>query len=157
LTNEATASFVTGENFGRLHSRFLVDASRSSGVGVFSGSRQSIEVIESTYAITYSIAALASIGHENINYGGNPPTRIDDIVWGVGAQFTPTPDLSLTINYGQRNGVTSPSASLLYNVTGRTSLSLSYSESISTTAQNISNNLAVSSVNSLGQTIDTRT
>src|SRR5206468_6271732 len=27
LTHEITASFVTGENFGRLHSRFLVDAS----------------------------------------------------------------------------------------------------------------------------------
>ena len=148
---------MTGENFGRLHSRFLVDASKSSGAGVFSGSRQSIEVIDSSYAITYSIAALASIGHENLDYGGNPPTRIDDIVWSIGTQFTPSPDLSLTVSYGQRNGVTSPFASLLYNVTGRTSLSLSYSESIATTAQNIANNLAVSTVNSFGQTIDSRT
>ena len=157
LTNEATASFVTGENFGRLHSHLLLDASRTSGTGVFSGSRQTVEVIDSSYAITYSLSALASIGHENLNYGGNPPTRIDDIIWGVGAQFAPTPDLSLTVNYGHRNGTTSPTASLIYNVTGRTTLSVNYSESINTTAQNISNNLAVSSVNSLGQIIDTRT
>ncbi|TMJ83476.1 MAG: hypothetical protein E6G79_11370 [Alphaproteobacteria bacterium] len=108
LTNEATASFVTGENFGRLHSHLLLDASRTSGTGVFSGSRQTVEVIDSSYAITYSLSALASIGHENLNYGGNPPTRIDDIIWGVGAQFAPTPDLSLTVNYGHRNGTTSP-------------------------------------------------
>src|SRR5205814_47821 len=42
-------------------------------------------------------------------------------------------------------------------ITGRTSLSVSYSESISTTLQNISNNLALTTVNSLGQTVDART
>ncbi|MBV9183066.1 MAG: outer membrane beta-barrel protein [Acidobacteria bacterium] len=157
LTNEVTASFLTGENFGRYQGHLVLDANRSSGTGVFSGSRQTTEVLDSSYAITYSIKALASIGHEDINYGGNPPTRIDDIVWGVGAQFTPSPDLNLTVNYGHRNGVTSPTATLNYNVTGRTSLSVSYSESIYTTAQNITNNLAISSVNSLGQLIDART
>ena len=157
LTNEVTASYVTGENFGRLQSRLLLDAARSSGTGVFSGSRQTIEVIDSSYAITYRLSALASIGHEDINYGGNPPTRIDDIIWSVGAQFTPSPDLSLTTSYGHRNGTTSPTASLIYNITGRTTVSVSYSESIYTTAQNIANNLAISTVNSLGQTIDSRT
>jgi len=157
LTNEVTGSFSTGENFGRLQSRLLLDAVRSSGSGVFSGSRQTTEVIDSTYAITYRLAALASIGHENINYGGNAQTRIDDLIWSVGAQFTPSPDLSLTASYGHRNGTTSPTASLIYNITGRTTLSISYSESIYTTAQNIANNLAISSVNSLGQIIDSRT
>jgi hypothetical protein len=46
LTNEVSASFTTGEDFGRLHSRFLVDANRTSGTGVFSGSRQTVEVVD---------------------------------------------------------------------------------------------------------------
>jgi uncharacterized protein (PEP-CTERM system associated) len=157
LTNEATASFSTGDNFGRFQARLLLDAAQSSGTGVFNGSSQTVELIDMGYAVTRAITATGTIGHEQLRFGGIPATRIDDLVWSVGARVTPSPDATLALSYGHRNGVTAPSASLIYNLTGRTTLSVSYSESISTAAQNIANNLSISDVNQFGQTIDSRT
>src|SRR5206468_13020533 len=141
-TNEVTAVFLTGENLGRLQSRVLLDAAQSSGNGVNQGN-QLIGTIESAYAVTGRIAALTTIGHEQLNFGGLPPTHIDDLVWGLGTKLTPKPDSTIVISYGHRNGVTAPYASILYNITARTSLSASYSEGLSTVNQDIANNLAI--------------
>jgi uncharacterized protein (PEP-CTERM system associated) len=157
LINEGSASFVTGETFGRFQARFLLDAAQSSGTGVFNNASQTVEVVDTGYRIDHSVTALASIGHENLRFSGFPPVRIDDAIWGVGAQFTPSPDLTLIVNYGHRNGTTAPSASLNYNITGRTTLSASYSEGISTITQDIANNLAISDINASGQIVDSRT
>lgn len=154
VTNEVTAAFATGENLGRLQSRFLLDAGQSSGTVA---SNQLIGTIDSGYAITERITALATIGHEQIHFGGAPPTNIDDLVWGMGAQLTPNPDATIVLSYGHRNGFSSPNISLMYKVTARMSLSATYSEGLSTIAQEIANNLAVSDVNQFGQTVDTRT
>jgi uncharacterized protein (PEP-CTERM system associated) len=156
-TNEATASFLTGENLGRLQSRITLDAAQSSGTGALTQSDQLIGIVDSAYAITQRIAALATIGHEQINFSGLPPTHIDDLVWGVGTKLTPNPDATLVLSYGHRNGFSAPNASLSYNLTARTSLSASYTEGLNTVSQDIANNLAVSDLNQLGQTVDSRT
>lgn len=154
-TNEATAVFLTGENLGRLQSRVLLDAAQSSGAGVNQGD-QLIGTIESAYAITGRIAALATIGHEQLNFGGLPPTHIDGIVYGFGTKLTPNPDSTIIVSYGRRNGITAPYMSLLYNITARTTLSASYTAGLSTVNQDIANNLALSDINQAGQTVDVR-
>src|SRR4029434_9462410 len=83
LINEAAASFITGENLGRFQARFLVDAAQSSGTGGFYDSRQTIELIDTGYAINRSITALASIGHEDLRFNGFPPVHINDMIWGA--------------------------------------------------------------------------
>jgi hypothetical protein len=108
LTNEATASFVTGENFGRFQARLLLDAAQSSGTGVFNDSSQTVELIDTGYRIARAITAIGTIGHEQLRFSGIPPIRTDDLVWGVGARLTPSPDATLVLNYGHRNGVTAP-------------------------------------------------
>jgi uncharacterized protein (PEP-CTERM system associated) len=155
-TNEATAVFVTGENLGRMQSRVLLDAAQSSGIGANQGN-QLIGTIDSAYAVTERIAALATIGHEQLNFGGLPRTHIDGLVWGLGTKLTPNPDSTIVVSYGRRNGVTAPYASLLYNITARTTLSASYTAGLSTVNQEIANNLAVSDINQAGQTLDVRT
>jgi len=153
-TNEATAVFLTGENFGRLQSRVLLDAAESSGT---TPSNQLVGTIDSAYAVTQRIAALGTIGYERLQFGSIPPTRIEELVWGIGGRFTPNPDLTLVLSYGRRNGFTAPYASFSYNVTARTSVSATYSEGLTTVAQELANNLAVSDLNPAGQTVDTRT
>src|SRR5207248_8214098 len=130
---------------------------QSSGSGVFNNANQAIAIIDSAYAITYRIAALGTIGHKNIHFGGFPPTTIDDVVWGLGVSLTPSPDATLVLSYGHRNGVTAPYASLVYNVTPRTTVSVTYSEGLSTVNQDLASNLALSQLTPLGQTVDTRT
>ena len=155
-TNEATAAFVTGEEFGRFASRLLVDIAQSSGGGV-NDANQKVAIADSAYAITHRIAALGTIGYEELHFGGFPPTSIKDPVWGLGARLTPVPDADIVLSYGHRNGVTAPYASLIYNLTPRTNLSANYTESITTVSQEIASNLAISDLNPVGQTVDSRT
>ena len=61
------------------------------------------------------------------------------------------------LKYGHRNGVTAPYASLVYNLTPRTNLSANYTEGITTVSQEIAGNLAISDLNPVGQTVDSRT
>jgi uncharacterized protein (PEP-CTERM system associated) len=154
ITNEATASFLTGENFGPFQARLLLDAAESSGANA---SNQTIGVVDTGYAVTRTVTVLATIGHERLHFGGFPPTNIDDLVWGFGGRLTPSPDTTVVLSYGHRNGVTAPSASLIYNLTARTTLSASYSEGLSTVTQDIANNLSVSDLDQRGQTVDIRT
>lgn len=155
-TNEATAAFFTGENFGPLSSRLLFDAAQSTGVGV-NNANQRLTIVDSAYAINRRIAVLGTIGHENLHFGGFPVTAIDDVVWGIGLNLKPVPDATITASYGHRNGVTAPYLAIVYPLSARTTLSATYSEGLSTTAQDVANNLAVSNVNAAGQLIDTRT
>ena len=157
LTNEATATFQTGQDFGPLSSRFSLDDAQSSGTGVLSGSRQETEVVDSTYALTQRISLLASIGHEDLDYGGIPPTRIDDLIWSGGVQLTPSQGTMISASYGHRNGITSPTVLIVYSPSPRTTLTASYTSTLSTTAQEIGNNLAVSGVNANGQLINQTT
>jgi uncharacterized protein (PEP-CTERM system associated) len=154
LTNEATAAFFTGENFGRYEGRLLLDAAQSNGTGGVNHADQNVALVESAYAITHNIAALGTIGYEQIHFGGVPPTQINDVVWGLGTRLTPSAEVTLVLSYGRRNGVTSPFASLIYNIAARTTLSASYSEGLSTVDQQIANDLAISDLNQQGQTIN---
>lgn len=156
LTNEGTAAFQTGEDFGPFSSRVVLDTAQSSGTGTLQAS-QTIGVADSAYALTQRVFALASLGYEHLRFGGLPPTRIDDAVWGIGARLTPRRDARITALYGHRNGVTAPYLSIQYPVTARTTLTASYSEGLSTTSQDIADALAVSAANQAGQTVDART
>ena len=156
-TNEATAVFLTGDNLGRrLQSRLFLDAAQSSGTGVNQGN-QLIGTIESAYSVTPRLAALTTIGHEQLSFGGFPPTHIDGVVYGIGARFTPDPDSTIVLSYGRRNGITAPYATILYDITPRTTLSASYTAGLSTVNQEIANSLALSDVNQSGQAVDLRT
>ena len=86
-TNEATAVFLTGENFGRLQSRLLLDAAESSGT---TPSNQLVGTIDSAYAVTQRIAALGTIGYEHLQFGSIPPTASKSWSGGLAAGSPPT-------------------------------------------------------------------
>jgi uncharacterized protein (PEP-CTERM system associated) len=156
-SNEGTASFNTGEKFGPYEGRLLLDAAQSSGTGVLNQASSRVATLDSAYALTPRIAPLLTIGYEQLQFSGFPPTRIDDVVWGFGARLKPSPNATFTVRYGHANGITSPEVEILYNVTARTSLSASYSENLSTITQQIASNLAVSLLDQDHQPIDSRT
>jgi uncharacterized protein (PEP-CTERM system associated) len=158
LTNEGTAAFLTGENFGRFASRIVLDAARQSGTGATFRASQTIAVDDSSFAVTRRIFPLASLGYENIRYSGIPPIRHVDAIWGIGLRLVPLPNASLTALYGHRYGVTAPYVAFSYAVTPRTSVAVTYSEALTTTAEQIADNLAVSAASpALHMIVDTRT
>jgi uncharacterized protein (PEP-CTERM system associated) len=159
LTNEGTAAFLTGEDFGRFASRVVLDAARQSGTGIgVLRASQTIFVDDSAYALTPRIFPLASLGYENIRYSSIPPFLATDAIWGIGIRLAPRPNANLTALYGHRDGVTAPYFALSYAVTPRTSVSVTYSEALTTTAEQIADNLAVSAASpALHLIVDTRT
>jgi len=156
-TNEATAAFLTGERLGPFIARLTLDDAQSTGTGIFNGANQQIAVVDSAYAVTGRFALLATLGHEDINFGGIPPTHIDDLIWAGGVQYTPSLNSSISLSYGHRDGITAPAVSIVYNATARTVLTANYTTGLSNTAQDLANNLAVSGINAEGQLVDTRT
>lgn len=156
-TNEETATFVTGQDFGPYEGRLLLDTSTSTGSGALTAASQTIASLDSAYELTRRIAPLATIGHEQIQFDGVPPVRINDLIWGLGVRLTPSPDTTITLRYGHASGITSPNIAASFNITPRTSITMTYSENLTTIGQLIANNLAVSDLDQNQQVIDSRT
>ena len=156
ITNEATATFITGSYFHRFTSRVLLDTSRSTGTGALNNTRQSRAIVATEYPLVRAISALTTLGYEDLRFGGVPAVGINDAVWGIGARFAPTPDRNLIVLFGRHDGITSPYAALNYAITPLTRVTADYSDSLNTFSQDIEQNLALSN-NLAGQTVDART
>lgn len=157
ITNEEFAEFRTGENFGRLRDIVRADATQNSGQGVLNGSTENYFTNDVEYALNRRITALGQFGYENLRYSGQPPTRISDAIWRVGARLTPNPDSTITVSYGHYQGFNSPFVEAVYAVTARTRLFGSYVETLQTQQQALQNALAGTTFNTVGAPISTTT
>jgi uncharacterized protein (PEP-CTERM system associated) len=156
-TTEEFASFTSGENFGRLLSTVTLSATQNSGAGVLQGAYRDIANYQAGYAISHTVAALASIGWEDILYTGIGGTHFDDLTWSVGAKLTPNPDSSITVQYGHQDGATAASLDASYAPTARTRLYARYADGVSTDTEELQNALANAQFDPLGQAIDRQT
>jgi uncharacterized protein (PEP-CTERM system associated) len=156
ITHEGTATFVTGEYFDRFSSRMLLDTSHSSGNGALDGATQHRAIVATEIPLVGKISALNTIGYEDLRFNGVPPVRIQDIVWGIGVRLAPTPDRTLTALYGRHEGITSPYIALNYALTPLTRITASYSDSLSTVAEDIARRLMMAD-RIRGQSVDART
>ena len=128
------ASFVTGENFGRVNNELVVQLSQYSGGGVYQGAYNNFVSNEVGYAITRTIALLAGAGYQRVHFNGNPPYNLNGPTWNVGTRLTPNPDSSITITYGRRDGGNQVQFFGNYSPTARTRFTGSYSTGITTNA-----------------------
>jgi uncharacterized protein (PEP-CTERM system associated) len=153
-TQSAHVAFVTGEDFGRYNGTALVSASTSDGGGVQSGERRDIASLDNGYAVTRTITLLATLGWENIRYGGTAPVRIDDAIWSFGTRLEPNADSTLTVTYGHHDGLDSLTVDGALSPTPRTRLYVRYSKGLTTNAEDLQNALANSDLDSLGNPVD---
>jgi uncharacterized protein (PEP-CTERM system associated) len=166
LTNLAAASnqnvtiesahlaFVTGEAFYRYNGIGLAQASSFDGTGVLSGAYRDIVTLDSGYAITRTITALATVGWENIHYGGTDPVKIDDEVWNVGLRLVPNQGSTITIRYGHQDGLNSLTIDAGYQPTARTRIYARTSTGLTTSAELLQNALATSDLDDQGNPVD---
>jgi uncharacterized protein (PEP-CTERM system associated) len=153
-TNEEYATFTTGENFGRFNDSLRLDASQTTGSGVLDNARRTTAINYVSYAIDRQFALLASGGYEDIKYSGLPPIHINDEVWSGGVRWTPNPNSTVTVSYGHKDGFNSASLSLAYSLTARTRVFASYHEGLTSSAQELQDDLANSTVDQYGNTLD---
>jgi len=153
-TTQAHVSFTTGENFGRLSLAPSAVATRYDGTGVLRGARRDILDLPAQYALSRGLALTASVGHEDIHYGGVTAFGVHDLTWSGGVRLTPNDDTLVALSYGHHDGGNSATLDSHFAPTARTRLFARYSEGISTSSEDLQNAVAASTVGPGGISVD---
>ncbi len=157
LTNEAVAQFETGERFAPFRNLLALNVARSTGTGI--ANDQSSDTISNQlgYAVNRDWEVYGQLGYEKLNFGGVPPTRVDDMTWGFGAVWTPNADSQITLGYGHQDGVSGVQLSAYYALTARTRITASYTTGLQTNLGQIQGQLDLQALNQNGQAVDALT
>ena len=90
-------------------------------------------------------------------YSNVPGISIHDLTWRFGGTLTPSPDSSLTLAYGHKNGYNSFSVDGHYQATARTLLTVSYGSTLGTQLEYLQSQLNLAATNGTGALINGQT
>lgn len=156
-TQRERLSFVTGENLGRVNNSTFVSATQYDGFGSYNGAYRN-EVSNTTgYGITRAITALATVGYQDLHYGGVFPYNVRQPLWSVGGRYAPSPNLNLTLTYGRRDALEDFAADGSWFPTARTAVFVRYSTGLSSAAEDYQNTLTTTNVGATGLLTDRTT
>lgn len=153
-TQTERVSFTTGENFGRINNSTVVSATQFDGAGSYRGAYRNEVTSTTSYALTRSFTALATIGYQSLHYSGLPPYNINGLIYNVGGRYAPNPNLSATLTYGRRDGLDDFAADASWFPTARTALFLRYSTGLTSSAQDAQSLLSTTNVGANGLLTD---
>ena len=156
-TQRERASFVTGENLGRLNDAVAVEAVQYNGIGAFRNAHRNQVTNDVGYAITRTITALVGFGYQDLRYNSLPAVQIREPIWSVGGRITPSQDNSLTITYGRRDGFNAAAVDGALSPTARTRVFVRYATGLTTDAEEQQNLLATTNVGPTGLLVDSVT
>ena len=156
-TQRERASFVTGENLGRVNNATVVEAVQYSGGSTYRGAHRNQVTNDVGYAVTRTITALAGFGYQDLRFGGAPGVRINEPIWSVGGRITPNPDSTLTVTYGHRDGFNAVAVDGSYSPTARTRVFVRYSTGLTTDAEEQQSLLQSTNVGPAGLLVDSVT
>lgn len=155
--HEFYAVVRSGEEFGRLALEGRASSTDYIGTGVLDGAYRRITEVEGRYAINRTIAVLGSVGFEEQRYAGFPPFEISEPVWSVGSKLTLSEDSTVTVRYGHHDGFNSLQVDGAVALGVRTRLYGSYGERLSTGAQRAADLLTTTTLDELGNPVDSAT
>lgn len=157
LSTNATAATGTGlTSTGATGTGTTSTGTTAAGTGSSQGSSTTFSN-QVNYVLNRSITVFASIGYEDITYGGTNAVAIHDMTWQIGTTLTPNPRSTLNLSYGHSQGVDSLSASGFYQLTPRTSVNVSYGESLATQLQTVAQQLSQTAINNSGVAVNSQT
>ena len=156
-TQRERASFVTGENLGRVNDAVALEAVQYNGIGAYRNAHRNQVTNDVGYAITRTITALVGFGYQDLRFNSLPSLRINEPIWSVGGRLTPSPDSSLTITYGRRDGFNAAAVDGALSPTARTRVFVRYATGLTTDAEEQQNLLATSNVGPTGLLVDSVT
>ena len=156
-TQQERATFTTGENFGRVNDTVALSATQYDGVNSYRGAYRNEASNTTAYAVTRAVTALATIGYQDLRYGGTPGYRYSGPLWNVGGRYAPNPNLSLTLTYGERDGFSDFAADGYWSPSARTAIYVRYGTGLTSDAENLQSTLATTTVGPTGQLTDRTT
>ncbi len=157
LTNQVVAQYETGESFAPFRDLISGSALAGSGTGVSNNSREYIAKNQLGYAVNRELRVYGEVGYENLQFGGVPVTKIDDAIWGVGFQWQPNADSSITLGYGHDRGTTGVQFAGYYSITPRTRISARYTTGVQTDLQQLQGQLDLAALDQNGNAVDAQT
>jgi uncharacterized protein (PEP-CTERM system associated) len=155
--NEFYAVARTGEDLGRVALEGRAISTDYDGSGVLEGAYRRIAAVEARYAVTRFVSVLGEVGYEQQRYSGIPPFRISEPVWSAGTKLTFSPESSITARYGRHDGFDSARVDAALSLGVRTRMFASYSERLTTAAQRTADLLNTTTLDELGNPVDTET
>jgi uncharacterized protein (PEP-CTERM system associated) len=155
--HEVYAIVRSGEEFGRLALEGRAISTDYVGTGVLDGAYRRIAAVEGRYAISRFVAVLGEVGFEEQRYSGLPPFELSEPVWSVGTKLTFSQDSAVTVRYGHHDGFNSVQADGAVSLGVRTRVYGSYGERLSTGAQRAADLLTSTTLDDLGNPVDSTT
>lgn len=155
-TIDENGSFSTDNNLGRLRYSVGVDASQSDYSSTGSSESENVDN-QLNYALDQSIAPYGWLGWERVQYTGADRLGINGPLWGIGVTLTPNANTSIDVSYGRLSGSTSLRFNARYGITARTTLTGSYSSSITTQTGTLLQQLRSSTVANNGSLVNVST
>jgi uncharacterized protein (PEP-CTERM system associated) len=157
IGNQELAQFTTGTFLERVTDTTLLNANEYTGTGATSSGHSYTASNQVNYALSHTVVLFGSIGYEDIDYGGTDSLAINDMTWQIGTTLTPNPRSTLTMSYGHQQGADSLSVNGYYTLTARTSVNVSYGQTLGTQLQQLQNQLSVADINNAGNLVNSRT
>ena len=169
MTTEQTAEYRSGDFLNDFQDVINVDLSQSKSSGQLgtigsittapssTASTRQILTNSLNYALTRELTLTVSIGHEKIAYGGNSALNIDDLTWSFGGTLVPNQNSSITISYGHQQGTDALSFNGRYQLTARTMITGSYSDTLGTQLENLQQQLNQGTVSANGSFVNSQT
>ncbi|WP_158601035.1 TIGR03016 family PEP-CTERM system-associated outer membrane protein [Teichococcus wenyumeiae] len=147
----------SGEDFGRLALEGQAVATEYDGTGVLDNAYRRNVSVESRFAINRFFSVLGEVGYEWLRYSGFPPFQVSDTIWSGGARLTFSDESFITARYGHRDGFDSARVDAALTLGGRTRFYANYAERLTTGAQRAADLLTTTTLDELGNPVDTAT
>lgn len=171
VTHEGTGQYKSGDFLNYFQDIIDIDFSQTTGSGQINTATStnlsvgqnsltsSREIITNklNYALSRDLTLTAMIGHERIIYSGTNATSIDDITWSFGGTWTPNDRSSITISYGRQQGEQTFNFNGYLQITTRTRISASYSDTLGTQLENLQQQLNQGTIGANGGFINGQT
>lgn len=153
--NHVALSAAIGRGYGMAASRLTLDATDVSSNSV--AKSDEIRVFDDfEYRLTNRFALLARIGYETLQYD-IARLRFDGPIAKVGARAELAPDSVATLLYGRQDGIWSFEGRFRQQLTPSTAILGSYLRSVSSTQQELLNNLDSSRLDAFGTIVNNDT
>jgi uncharacterized protein (PEP-CTERM system associated) len=156
-TQQEYLSIMSGPQFGRFRSVATISAQQSQGTGVMNGSSSETASVDNGYSVTRDFSLLGKFGYQTVTYSGFPSYHYTGPLWNAGFRWTPNPDSSIEIRYGQTYGRSSALLNASYALTARTRIFARYSEALGTDQGNLANAVNAAVLDPLGNPVDAQT
>ncbi len=172
MTTEQTVEFKSGDFLNDFQDTLDVDMSQSTSTNQIgsittfgtvatapTSLRSSRQIVTNAlnYALNRKVTLTVSIGHENIVYTGSNATSINDMTWSFGGTYNPNQNSSITVSYGHLQGADALSFSGHYQLTARTAITGSYSDTLGTQLENLQRQLNQGVVGANGSLVNAQT